>query len=159
MVGIDACGDSMTIPPNNVIDLLKPHRRTVGELAALTVLLAIGAVLTWEIMQTANASLPAVPAAQSTREATLVPVSVQQLMVVPTTTPEDTSTPKPTPSPLPTIIYCGNGTNPGQICTVPVTPLPTPTPMMRCDDARLIGGQFCLWPTPTAEPSVNGMWK
>jgi hypothetical protein len=149
----------MTVPPNKVIDLPKPHRRTVGELAALSVLLAIGAVLTWEIMQTANASLPAVPTAQPNREVTLAPISAQQLKVLPTNTPEDTPTPKPTPSPFPTIIYCGNTTNPGQICTVPVTPLPTPTPMMSCDDPRLIGGQFCLWPTPAPEPAIKRMWK
>jgi hypothetical protein len=42
----------------------------------------------------------------------------------------------------------------GEYCTNPYAPL-TPTPMLRCDDPRLIGGQFCVWPTPR----LGRMWK
>jgi len=150
----------MTVPLKRVIHLPRPRRRTVVDLAALWLLLALAAIVIWQILQTANASLPAMPTLQP--EATLAPVVGQVALALPTNTPEETPSPMPTPSPIPTI-PCEKTKIPREMCSVPYTILPTPTPLLRCDDSRLIGGQFCVWPaptpTPTEKPAVESLWE
>lgn len=141
----------MTVPPRS---RPKHRRRTPRELAALGILLALGAIVVWQILQTANASLQAMPTRQA--EATLAPVAGQVNLALPISTREETPTQWPTPSPIPTI-PCDIAKIPREICGPLHTVLPTPTPIFRCDDPRLIGGQFCVWPTPT--PGVESLWE
>jgi hypothetical protein len=143
----------MTHPlPNSVEHASKLRRRTV---AAMWLLVLIGAVLIWQIARTANEPLLAIPTTQPQDEPTLAPVVAQVTVAPPTNTPENTPQPRPTNTPLPLTNYCASWMKAGEYCTNPYAPL-TPTPTLRCDDARLIGGQYCVWPTPT--PAIGRMW-
>jgi hypothetical protein len=133
----------------------KPRRRTMKELAAMWLLVGIGAVLIWQVARTANEPLPTIPTAQPQPELTQTPVVAQVTFVPPTITPRETSRPRRTRTPQPLYNNCASWVKSGEYCTNPYAPL-TPTPMMRCDDARLIGGQFCVWPTPTS--AIERMW-
>jgi hypothetical protein len=142
-------------PPKSAVHGSKPHRRTVRGLAAMWLLVGVGAVLIWQLVRTTNEALPVLPTAQPQREATLAPVVAQVTLAPPTDIPEDTPTPRRIRTPRPLINYCASWMKRGEDCTDPFSP-PTPTPMLRCDDPRLIGGQFCVWPTPT--PAIGRMW-
>src|SRR4051794_39573669 len=91
----------MTASREGDVHLPKPRRRTVVQLVALWLLLAVGAIVIWQILQTANASLPALPTQRP--EPTLAPVLALLELTPPTSTPEPTSTVEPTPITVPTI--------------------------------------------------------
>jgi hypothetical protein len=134
----------------------KRRRRTLKELAAMWLLVAMGAVLIWQITRTANEPLPAIPTVQPQHESTVALVAAQITSAPPTDTPEDTPRPKRTSTPQPLVNYCASWMKSGEYCTNPYAPL-TPTPMLRRDDPQLIGGQFCVWPTRT--PAIGRLWE
>jgi hypothetical protein len=133
----------------------KPRRRTMKALAAMWLLVGIGAVLIWQVARTANEPLPAIPTKQPQPELTQTPAVAQVTFVRPTVTPDETPRPRRTTTPQPLDNDCASWMKSGEYCTNPYAPL-TPTPMLQCDDSRLIGGQFCVWPTPT--PAIERMW-
>src|SRR5262245_31636716 len=141
----------MTTPQITNSKLPNPRRRRMVEIVALSVLLVMAGIVVWEIFETANASLPDLPTKQP--EPTLAPVLALLELTPPTSTPEPTSTVQPTPVAVPTI-PCDVA--PRELCGQMHTALPTPTPPLQCDDSRLIGGQFCVWPTLT--PQIEQPW-
>jgi hypothetical protein len=147
----------MTHPlPKSVDHVPRLRRRTVKELAAMWLLVGIGAVLIWQVARTANEPLPALPTAQQQGEPAQAPAVAQVTVAPPTVTPENTPRPRRTRTPDPLTNYCASWMKSGDYCTNPYAPI-TPTPMLQCDDSRLIGGQFCVWPSPT--PAIGRLWE
>ncbi len=145
--------------PNRQSEGTKLHRRFSGSMMAMWCLLAVGALVTWQLVRTANEPLPAPSTVQPYVEATSTPLALNLALAPLTETPENTQVPKSTALPVLTVYYCGNRDNPGEICTPQFGPSPTPAPLLRCDDSRLIGGQDCFWPAPTPESPLDPLWK
>jgi hypothetical protein len=146
-------------PPKQRLDETMPHRRATASIVALWCLLALGAFVTWQVVRTADAPLPEFPTAQPFHEAT--PTTHDAQLAITQLTKISDGTPKPTSTGLPVLIvyYCGNRDNPGEICSPLLGPSPTSAPLLRCDDARLIGGQDCFWPTRAPESPFQTFWK
>lgn len=99
----------------------------------------------------------------------MFPPEVLQMAVAVSTslapTPTRTPTPEPTPTyamqstPIPPPDVCLTSTPRGSVCTQPLPPLPSPTPMADCP---VLPGELCVWRgglvtwlTPTSTPELN----
>jgi hypothetical protein len=132
-----------------------PHR-TARALVGMWLLIGLGAVVIWQLGRTAGEPMPDIPTPQARSEPALAPAVTLVTSAPPTPTPEDTPRPRRRRTPEPLAGTCAIWTELGEYCTNPYAP-PTPTPPMRCDDPRLIGGQICVWPSPT--PALGRLWQ
>jgi hypothetical protein len=135
-------------------------------LCVATFVMAAIAIWLWR-QAMAPIALATIPASSTTEQPSApspFAVTFPEMLILVTHTPEATPEPTPTytmlPTPRPPAV-CLTSTPRGTVCTQPLPPLPSPSPMADCP---VVPGELCvsgggpvrwLTPTPTAEASMS----
>jgi hypothetical protein len=138
--------------PNTIIHLPPQHRRSASEISLLLFVgIVIPLVILWLLMRAVGAPLATPDPTPARATAIETPLVVEVVMQYPTPTSTPDETPRPSWTPSPSADWCDEKfTRPGETCTKPFPPPPTPTPLLSCMSQFVDSGERCRWPEPTA---------
>jgi hypothetical protein len=140
--------------PNTIIHLPPAHRRSASEISLLLFVgIVVPLMILWLLMRAVGTPLAMPDPTPPRATAIETPLVVEVVMHYPT----ETATPEPTPRPEWTSSpsredWCDEKmTQPGEACTKPFPPPPTPTPLLSCMSTLVDAGERCRWTESAAK--------